>query len=106
MAKVRRQVNRKRELFNEIMEGIGALADQRAGERALPSHSVEAMLHGCDLFMGDCRPADLTFDIRESPHLAVSRPPLSGSIEPVAPRSAPAPNADVLIRATIGVSFS
>jgi putative transcriptional regulator len=35
-------VHRKRKLFNELSEGLDALADQRAGKRTLATHRVEA----------------------------------------------------------------
>jgi len=35
-------VTKKRNLFNELMEGFDALADQRAGKRTLRSHVIRA----------------------------------------------------------------
>ena len=35
-------MTKRRELFNELMEGFDALADQRAGKRTLRTHVVKA----------------------------------------------------------------
>ena len=35
-------MTKKRNLFNELMEGFDALADQRAGKRTLRSHVIRA----------------------------------------------------------------
>jgi putative transcriptional regulator len=34
-------MRKKRNLFDELMEGFGALADQRAGKRTLRTHAVK-----------------------------------------------------------------
>jgi putative transcriptional regulator len=34
-------MRKKRNLFNELMEGFDALADQRAGKRTLRTHAVK-----------------------------------------------------------------
>jgi hypothetical protein len=34
-------VRKKRKLFNELMEGFDALAEQRAGKRTLRTHAVK-----------------------------------------------------------------
>jgi putative transcriptional regulator len=34
-------MRKKRNLFNELMEGFDALADQRAGKRTLPTHAAK-----------------------------------------------------------------
>lgn len=35
-------MRRKRDLFNELMEGLEALANQRAGKRTLRTHAVKS----------------------------------------------------------------
>jgi putative transcriptional regulator len=35
-------VRKKRKLFDELMEGFDALADQRAGKRTLRTHAVKS----------------------------------------------------------------
>ncbi len=35
-------MRKKRDLFDELVEGFDALADQRAGKRTLPTHVLEA----------------------------------------------------------------
>ena len=35
-------MKKKRKLFDELMEGLNALADQRAGKRTLRTHAVRS----------------------------------------------------------------
>ncbi len=35
-------MTKKRDLFNELTEGLDALAEQRAGKRTLRTHAVKA----------------------------------------------------------------
>jgi hypothetical protein len=53
-------VRKKRKLFDELMEGFDALADQRAGKRTLRTHAVKSKrVHAGELFQSQADHASL-----------------------------------------------